>query len=40
LKDPEAHFATKSWLERIVVLGVKKSPAKIVLNSPSKLHRH
>jgi len=37
LNEPNAHFATKSWLERIIVMGVKKAPGKITLRSPSKL---
>ncbi|XP_065342751.1 neutral alpha-glucosidase AB [Cloeon dipterum] len=35
LVDKEASFASKSWLERIIVMGVRKAPGKIVLKSPS-----
>ncbi|XP_059481190.1 neutral alpha-glucosidase AB [Neocloeon triangulifer] len=35
LGDKNGNFVTKSWLERIIVMGIKKAPSRIVLKSPS-----
>jgi hypothetical protein len=35
MSDQNAHFTTKSWVERIIVMGVKKAPSKITIRSSS-----
>ncbi|MCL4150417.1 UNVERIFIED_CONTAM: hypothetical protein GTU68_014904, partial [Idotea baltica] len=34
--DPNGKFRTKSWLERVIILGLKNGPSKITMNSGSE----